>query len=83
METTGEMISKLIVVNNRIWHKATKIKTLSGEVKKEKELGTKERVETFLDIRELNTQRSAIRWQIDKKFGSGANETKINFCGRG
>jgi len=80
MKTTGEVIDSLININNQIWHKATKIKTLSGEVKKDKGLGTKEKVEIFLNIRELNAQRSAVRWEIDKKFNSGANETKINFC---
>jgi len=83
MKTIGETINELIDVNNQIWHKATKIKTLSGEVKKEKGLETKERVEIFLGIRELNAQRSAVRWQIDKRFNSGTNETKINFCKRG
>jgi len=77
--TTAEMIEKLIITNLEIWHEASKIKDLDNKVRKELSMSPQERVDHFFVVRKLNAIRSRIRWGIDKQFGTGANETKIDY----
>ena len=72
-----EHIESLIKTNIELWHKAILIKT---DGKPNRDLPTKERVKIFYKIRELNAQRSKLRWEIDSTMGSGTNETKINYA---
>lgn len=74
----GEKISELININNKIWHEATKIKTLDNSIKKE--IPAQERVTVFFEIREHNKKRSKTRMEIDKFFNKEApDESKINY----
>lgn len=75
--SVGSKIEDLIGTNIQIWHEVTKVKDISGELHKETEMSLEERVECALKIREMNAYRSQARWDIDKHFGEGANETKI------
>jgi hypothetical protein len=72
----GKLIEESILLNIKIWHEATKVKDIFGKLR-DKNMPTKERVACALKIRELNAERSAKRWEIDKLFGGGTNETKI------
>ena len=73
----GSKIEEFILTNIKIWHEATKIKDVDGNLRKDTDLSVKERVQCALDIRKLNTLRSKIRWEIDKNFDCGADETKV------
>jgi hypothetical protein len=73
----GENIEKLIETNVKLWHNATQIKK-NG--KPDHTLPSSKRVEIFYKIRELNAERSALRWKIDSELGSEApNETKHGY----
>jgi hypothetical protein len=74
-------IEELILTNIKIWHEVTKLKDANGKLYKETDLSTEERVKCALKIRELNAKRTELRWEIDKGFNMGANETKI-FMGK-
>lgn len=77
MSNLGESIEKLIKTNIELWHNATKIKK-NGEP--DHSLPTSDRVDIFYKVRELNAQRSALRWEIDSQLDlSGSNETKTGY----
>ena len=74
----GETIEQSILTNIKIWHEVTKVKDISGTLHDKPTMALKERVECGLKIREINRDRSKIRWEIDNFFeADGANETKI------
>ena len=77
--TIGNNIDKLIDTNNKIWHEATQIKDFDN--KPIKGLSSEERVKCFLAVRKLNSNRSAIRAEIDKEFDDGVDESKVNYSG--
>lgn len=77
MPKISESIEELILLNIRIWHEATKVKDISGQLYDKPTLSLEDRVICALEIRRLNAKRSAVRWEIDKVFGGGSNETKI------
>ena len=75
----GKHVLKLIDINTRIWHQATRFKSIDGTRRDKEETSIKERVEFAMEVRNLNAKRSKARWDIDKNFGTGANESKINY----
>jgi DTW domain-containing protein YfiP len=77
MSKISESIEELILLNVKIWHEATKVKDISGQLYDKPKLPLEDRVACALEIRRLNAKRSAVRWEIDKAIGSGTNETKI------
>jgi len=81
MVLVGENILELIDINCRIWHKATKFKGITGVRRDKEDTDVKDRVECAMEVRRLNGKRSAVRWSIDEAFGTGANETKIDYKG--
>jgi hypothetical protein len=76
MSDLARIIDDLVQTNIEIWHRASNIKT---DGRPNRALPTQKRVEIFYKIRELNSNRSSLRWQIDSKFDNGSNETKINY----
>lgn len=81
-ETIGNKLEALIKINIQTWHEATKAKGIDGILKEDIErIPVEDRIKTAFKIRDLNGKRSKIRWEIDKYFGSGANESKVNVSG--
>lgn len=76
MRKIGESIEKLIHINVELWHEADGIKHKGKPVYGKP---MEERVAIFRRVRELNAERSAVRWDIDSAMGSGSNETKVNY----
>ena len=77
MSDPKHIIEDSILTNIRIWHEVTKVKDISGELHEESAMSLEERVSCALKIREINALRSKIRWEIDKMFNTGADETKF------
>jgi hypothetical protein len=75
----GNKILEVIDINCRIWHHATKFKSLDNIRRDKDKTSDKERVQTALKVRQLNSERSAARWKVDRDFGMGADESKINY----
>lgn len=73
----GLRINEMILINIKIWHEATKVKDINGRLKSKTEISLDKRVECALNIRKLNAERSAVRWEVDSYFGAGTNETKV------
>lgn len=71
----GELIDKLTIINNKIWH-------LEAEIRngKEGKLGLEEIGRRALQIRNLNKERIAIKNEINRRFDKDNyfEETKIN-----
>lgn len=77
--TVGDKMLELIDINCRIWHQATKFKNIDGVRRDKEPTSIKDRVECAMEVRKLNAKRSSTRWEIDKEFGTGANESKVNY----
>lgn len=73
----GKTINEFVLVNIQIWHEATKIKNLKGTLCDKSTMPLEKRVSCALKTRGLNAERSKLRWEVDKCFGSGANEAKV------
>jgi hypothetical protein len=71
----SKKIEGIISLNIIIWHEATKIKTTDNFSRLGLSLEDKGKI--FLKIREYNNKRSLVRFEIDKFFNSGTNETKV------
>ena len=75
----SKKIEELLIVNNYLWHEATEIKDFDNKPKQG--LSSEKRVQHFLKIRELNSDRSTIRAELDSIFNDGVDETKLNYHG--
>lgn len=73
----GELFDAMIKCNIRIWHEATKIKTLDGVPRG---MDPIEKVKIGQEVRRLNAERSRIRWEIDKRLmDEPLNDSKIDY----
>jgi hypothetical protein len=75
----GKAILEVIDVNCRIWHEATKFKSIDNIRRDKEDTSLGERVRVAMKVRQLNSERSKARWEIDKNFSVGANESKVNY----
>jgi len=79
MNTVGKDINELIETHIELWHEATKIKDFEGNLIKD--MPTEERVDIFMKIRLLNSQRAKTRDSINISLKSGYPDPKINYVG--
>lgn len=79
MNNIGDRINSLIESHIKLWHEATKIKDFNGDLRKD--MPTEERVDTFMKIRLLNSERANIRDNINVSLNSGYPDPKINYLG--
>jgi hypothetical protein len=81
-KTIADKIENLIKISIETWHEVTKAKGLDGTLREEaEEIPAEERVKVAFKVRDLNGERSKARWEIDKHFGTGADESKVNVSG--
>ena len=69
----GDLVDRLTIVNNRIWHKESAIR--SG---KEQELGLEEVGRRALEIRDLNAERIALKNALNELSGEGFKDVKVD-----
>lgn len=69
----GELCDRLSIVNLKIWHLETDIR--SG---KEDKISKVEIADKALTIRDFNKERVALKNAINELFGKGFRETKVD-----
>lgn len=79
-KTLGQAIDEIILCNIKIWHTATQLKDLSGQLR-DNELSTGEKVAIHTKTRLENAKRSQLRYEIDSLIGdeNAIMDTKINY----
>jgi hypothetical protein len=79
-KTLGQLVDEIISCNIKIWHTATQLKDIHGNLRDDK-LSTKEKVAIHTKTRAENAKRSRLRYEIDKLRDSenAVMDTKINY----
>ena len=76
--TVGELVDRLVIVNNRIWH-------LEADIRKGKEglLGLEEVGRRAIEIREHNAERVALKNELTKRLDPGGLfDVKVDHASR-
>ena len=79
-KTLGQLIDEIILCNIKIWHTATQLKDLSGQLRNN-ELSTEEKVAIHTKTRSENAKRSQLRYKIDNIIDNKNSimDIKVNY----